>query len=95
VVVQVATRWNSCAHPIPATPDRPVCPRRARYGFIASIFRSPLANLIIGIWLVSANDRTDRRNWSPIRPTTTGDGIGNPRSARNWTTWPPTCRFGT
>ena len=23
-MVQVATRWNSCAHPIAATPDRPV-----------------------------------------------------------------------
>ena len=39
VVVQVATRWNSCAHPIPATPDRPVLSCRARYGFITSILR--------------------------------------------------------
>jgi len=54
-----------------------------------------LPNLIIGIWLLSAKERTERRNWSPIRPTTTGDGIGNPRDARNATTCPPTCRFGT
>ena len=85
-MVQVATRWNSCAHPIAATPDRPVLSCRARYGFIISIFRSPLPNLTIGIWLTSANERTERRNWSPIRPTTAGEGIGNPRNARNCTT---------
>jgi hypothetical protein len=72
--------------PIAATPDLAVFSCRARKGFIFSIFRSPLAKLIIGIWLLSANERTARRNWSPIRPTTTGDGIGNPRNAKNCTT---------
>ena len=33
---------------------------------------------------VSAKECTDRRNWSPIPPTT-GDGIGKPRAARNGT----------
>jgi hypothetical protein len=39
-----------------------------------------------GIWLVSANERTARRNPSPIRLITTGEGIGNPRDAKNCTT---------
>jgi hypothetical protein len=81
--------------PNPGHPDRPDFSCRARYGFIFSIFRSPLANLIIGMELASANERTARRNCSPIRLITAGDGIGNPRRAKNWTTCPPTCRFGT
>lgn len=89
-VVHVATRWNSRATPIAATPERPVPACALRYRIITAILRSPLTNRTTGMWFSAASLRTSSRNRSPIRPTTAGEGIGNPRFARICTTCPPT-----
>lgn len=50
----------------------------------------------IGIPPRSAKASTSRRNLSPIRRNSAGEGIGKPRcSVRNDTTWPPTWSRGT
>jgi len=43
---------------------------------MTSILRSPLRNCTIGMWLVSANDVTDRRKDVPIFSMIAGEGNG-------------------
>jgi hypothetical protein len=79
-----------------ATPDRPVAAWRARCGAITSSLASFLPNLIHGMSLASAKERTALRNRSPSCRNSTGERNGNPRwPERNATTWELVCKIGT
>jgi hypothetical protein len=110
-LVPVNTRWYSCAAPIATTWDRPVAAALRISGITRSIFRSghgdpastpgrPLSRLpakpSTGMSLASAKEATARRNASPRRSSSAGEGIGLCSWAvRKLTTWPPTTRLGT
>jgi hypothetical protein len=110
-LVPVNTRWYSCATPIATTWDRPVAAALRISGITRSILRSghgdsastpgrPLsrlpAKLSTGMSFASAKDATARRNASPRRSSSAGEGIGLCSWAvRKLTTWPPTTRLGT
>ena len=75
----VHTSWNSWAHPIAATCDRPVAAAASRYGAITSALRSPARNVITGTPLACAQSFMSLRNFSPIGSNSAGDTIGLPR----------------
>ena len=75
----VHTSWNSWAHPIAATCERPAAAAASRYGAITSALRSPALNRITGTPLACAQSLMSLRNFSPIGSNSAGDTIGLPR----------------
>jgi hypothetical protein len=110
-LVPVNTGWYSCATPIATTWERPVAAALRISGITRSILRSghgdsastpgrPLsrlpAKLSTGTSLAPAKEATARRNASPRRSSSAGEGIGLcPWAVRKLTTWPPTTTLGT
>jgi hypothetical protein len=73
---------------------------RSGHGLSASTPGRDLSRLPVklstGMPLASAKDSTARRNASPRRSSSAGEGIGLPSwTVRKFTTWPPTTKVGT
>jgi hypothetical protein len=74
---------RSCAIPTITTPKRSSRSAALKYSRAISSLTSPFTKRATGISRSAMNRSTALTYSPPIRPSTAGEGIGNPRSSRN------------
>ena len=74
---------RSCAIPTITTPKRPSRSASLKGSRAMSSLTSPFTKRTTGMSCSAMNRSTALTYVPPIRPSTTGEGIGNPRSSKN------------